>query len=264
MSRPTYRLACLLTIGLGVLLLTACSTKRVAMAPDVLKELKPESQITIVHYDPEPFSIWRGEREGRGIALGALFGLIGAAIEGGLAASDAKEAGAKFISQSQLTDPITDVEARFIKAWQMEIGVKKLALPQFNDDDEAGVLQTKYVTGYVLDFRTLGWTILPLAETRSSSDPKNYRASYGARARLVRLVDKTVVWEDTCEYDKLSSLTPTLNPTHLDGIDKGIAVRNALNTLAVHCADLLWRQFFGRDSGPDLPSPPTLEKQALR
>ena len=47
MSRPAYRLACLLTIGFGILLLNACSTNRVAIAPDVLKDLNPESQITM-------------------------------------------------------------------------------------------------------------------------------------------------------------------------------------------------------------------------
>jgi len=264
MSRPTYQFACLLTIGLAILSLNACSTKRIAMTPDVLKDLKPESQVTIVHYNPEPFAIYRGERAGRGTALRVLFGAIGGAIEGGMAAAEAKEAGAKFISQSQLTDPITDLEARFLNAWQQESGVKKLELPQLTDDDDVGVLQTKYVTGYVLDFRTLGWFILPLPQNGFSSDPKNYRAVYGARSRLVRLADKTVVWQDTCEYDKDSSLTPTLNLTHLDGIDKGSAVKNALNTLAVHCADLLWRQFFGRAAGPDLPSPPSFEKQAIR
>ena len=263
MSRPTYKFAFLLTIGFGILLQNACSTKQVAMAPDVLKDLKPESQITIVHYGPEPFSIHLGERTGRATALAVLFGAIGAAIEGGMEYSEAKEAGAKFISRSQLTDPIADLEARFLKTWQHETGVKRLELSQFTDDDDEGVLQTKYVTGYVLDFRTLSWTILPLPWS-SSFDPKAYRAVYGARARLVRLVDKTVVGQGTCEYDKDSLLTPTLNLTHLDGSDKGIAVRNAFNTLAVHCADLLWRQFFGRDAGPDLPSPPTLEKQALR
>ena len=263
MSKPIYQLACFLTIGLAILSLNACSTKRVAMEPDVLKDLKPESQITVVHYDPEPFSIKREVRTGRAVALGALFGLIGQAIEGGMEAAEDKEAGAKFISQSQLTDPITNLETRFLNAWQKETGVKKLELPQFTADDDVGILQTKYVTGYVLDFRTLSWTILPLPWS-SSFDPKAYRAVYGARARLVRLVDKTVVWQGTCEYDKDSSLTPTLDLTHIDGIDKGIAVRNAFDALAVHCADFLWRQFFGRDAGPDLPSPPTLEKQALR
>jgi hypothetical protein len=259
MSRPTCQLACFLTIGLAILSLNACSTKRIAMGPEVLKDLKPESQITIVHYDPEPFSIWRGERTGRGSAL-MLFGAIGGAIEGGMAAADAKEAGAKFISQSQLTDPITALEARFLKAWQPETGVKKLELPQLTNDDEVGVLQTKYVTGYVLDFRTLSWMILPLPRSGFSSDPMTYRAVYGARSRLVRLADKTVVWQGTCEYDKDSSLTPTLNLAQIDGIDKGIVVRRALNTLAVHCADFLWRQFFGKDAGPDLPSPSSLEQ----
>lgn len=260
MSRPTYPLACLLAIGLAILSLNACSTKRIAMEPEILKDLKPESQITIVHYDPEPFSIWRGERTGRAAALGVLFGAIGGAIEGGMEASEAKEAGAKFISQSQLTDPITNLEARFLKAWQRETGVKKLELPQLTADDEVGVLQTKYVTGYVLDFRTLSWMIQPHAQSGFSSDPKTYRTVYGARSRLVRLADKTVVWQGTCEYDKDSSLTPTLNLTQIEGVDKGIAVKRALNTLAVHCADLLWRQFFGKDAGPDLPSPSSLEQ----
>lgn len=261
MSRPTYQLACLLTIGLAILSLNACSTKRIAIEPDVLKDLKPESQITIVHYDPEPFAIYRGERTGRGAALGVLFGAIGGAIEGGMEAAEAKEAGAKFISQSQLTDPITDLEGRFLKAWQTETGVRKLEFPQLTDDDEAGALQAKYVTGYVLDFRTLGWMILPLPQSGFSSDPKTYRTVYGARSRLVRLIDKTVVWQGTCEYDKDSSLTPTLNLTQIEGVDKGIAVRSALNTLAVHCADLLWRQFFGRDAGPDLPSLASFENK---
>lgn len=263
MSRLTYQLACLLTIGLGILLLSACSTQRIAMTPDGLKDLKPESQITIVHYDPEPFAIYRGEHAVRGTVLRMLLPIIGLFIQGGMEHSEAKEAGAKFISLSQLTDPIAALEARFLNAWQKETGVKKLELPQFTADDDVGVLKTKYATGYVLDFHTLGWFILPPTQNLFSRD-ENYRAVYVARSRLVRLVDKTVVWQGTCEYDPDSSPRPTLNLTHLDGIDKGIEVRNAFNTLAVHCADLLWRQFFGRDAGPDLPSPPTLEKQALR
>ena len=215
MSRPTYRLACLLTTGLGFLFLTACSTTRIAMTPDVLKDLKPESQITIVHYDPEPFAIYRGERAGRGTVLRMLLPIIGMVIEGGLEYSEGKEAGAKFISLSQLTDPVTALEARFLNAWQKETGVKRLELPQFTADDDVGVLKTKYATGYVLDFHTLGWFILPPTPNLFSTD-KNYRAVYVARSRLVRLVDKTVVWQGTCDYDPDSSPRPTLNLTHLD------------------------------------------------
>ena len=91
MSRPTDKFACLLTIGFGILLLNACSTKQVAMAPDVLKDLKLESQITIVHYRPEPFSIYLGERTGLATASGVPFGIIGVAIEAGMAAADAKK-----------------------------------------------------------------------------------------------------------------------------------------------------------------------------
>ena len=263
MSRPTYQLACLLTIGLAILSLNACSTKQIAMTPDGLKDLKPESQITVVHYDPEPFAIYRGERAVRGTVLRMLLPIIGLVIQGSMEYSEAKEAGAKFISLSQLTDPITDLEARFLNAWQKETGVRKLELPQFTADDDVGVLQTKYATGYVLDFHTLGWFILPPIPNLFSSD-QNYRAVYVARSRLVRLVDKTVVWQGTCDYDPDTSPRPTLNLTHVDGSDKGIEVRNAFDTLAAHCADVLWRQFFGRNSGPELPSPSSFEKQAIR
>ncbi len=162
MAISAYRLGCLLTIGLGVLSLTACSANRIAMTPDVQKDLKPESQITSVHYIPEPFAIYRGEHAVRGTVLRMLLPIIGLFIQGGMEYSEAKEAGAKLISQSQLTDPIADLSARFLKTCQQETGVKRLELPQFTDDDDVGVLKTKYVNGYVLDFRTLSWTILPL------------------------------------------------------------------------------------------------------
>lgn len=41
----------------------------------------------------------------------------------------------------------------------------------------------------VVDFRTLGWTILPLPWS-SSFDPKTYHAVYGARARVVALLTR--------------------------------------------------------------------------
>jgi hypothetical protein len=38
------------------------------------------------------------------------------------------------------------------------------------------------------------------------------------------------------------------NPT---GNDQGEAVKSAIHTLAEACADYLWRQFFGREAGPE-------------
>lgn len=255
-----HRRVRLLTICLAMLALHACSTERIAMDPGTLKELTPQSRIIIVHYYPEPFSIWRGEQTARGVGLG-LFGALGGAIEGGMQAADAKEAGAKFISQSQLTDPVARVQSRFLDAWQRETGVRQLTDSQLVNDDDVEVLQKKYGTGHVLDFRTLGWMIQPINHTNISSD-RTYRAVYSARSRLVRLIDKTVVWQGSCEYGKDSVLTPTLNFLDVAGNDNGVAAKAALNTLADHCADSLWRQFFGRDAGPDIPSPPSHEQQA--
>jgi hypothetical protein len=50
----------LATIYLLLLLLTACSTKHIVVEPEVLKDVTPETRVTVVHYSPEPFAIWPG------------------------------------------------------------------------------------------------------------------------------------------------------------------------------------------------------------
>ncbi|WP_447986836.1 hypothetical protein [Nitrospira sp. Nam74] len=84
--------------------LAACSTKHIPISPEHVKAL-PSRTVSVVHYNPEPFMVWRGEQKARSVALG-FFALIGGVIEGGMQLADAKEEGAKFISQTQLTDPL--------------------------------------------------------------------------------------------------------------------------------------------------------------
>ena len=234
-----------------VTVLSACSTEHIAISSEHVKAL-PSSTFTVVHYNPEPFMVWRGEQKARGAAL-MFFGAIGGAIEGGMQIADAKEEGAKFISQTQLTDPITQVQMRFLEAWQQELALRELAESKLANDDDEGALQRKFKTDYVLDFKTTGWMITFLPQSAVSSEPKKFRAAYAARARLVSLRDKTIVWQDTCKYDRDSSLTPLLTIADLAGADSGMNAKTAMQTLAVNCADLLWRQFFGRSTGPDLP-----------
>jgi hypothetical protein len=236
-----------------VTVLSAFSTEHIPISSEHVKALT-SSTFTVVHYDPEPFMVWRGEQKARSAAL-MFFGAIGGAIEGGMQLADAKEDGAKFISQTQLTDPITQVQIRFLQAWQQELGVRELAESKLASDDDEEGLQKKFKTDYVLDFKTTGWMITFLPQSAFSSDPKTFRAVYAARARLVRLRDKTVIWQETCKYDRDSSLTPVLTFADLAGADSGTNAKTAMQTLALNCADLLWRQFFGRNTGPDLPMP---------
>lgn len=234
-----------------VTILAGCSTKHISISSESVQTL-PSSTFAVVHYNPEPFMIWRGEQKARGVALG-FFGLVGGAIEGGMQLADAKEEGAKFISQTQLIDPISQVQERFLKAWQPELGLRGLMTSHLTSDDDEGGLQKKFQTHYVLDFKTTGWAITFLPQPIFSNNPKTFRVVYTARARLVRLHDKNVVWQEVCTYDRDNTLTPVMTLADLDGMESGMKAKMAMQALAVNCADLLWRNFFGRNTGPELP-----------
>jgi hypothetical protein len=249
MHTRSYRLV---HICLAILLSTACSTKHIAVGLDVLKDVTPGTRVAIVHYSPEPFAIWRGEQTGRGAALG-MFGLVGGLIEAGMKSADAEEAGAKFISESQLTDPIAQVETRFLRSWEPEIRVKPLGQSQLLSDDGIKTLEKKFGDGYVMDFRTTDWRIVPRPQKLFSTDPRTYRTTYVARARFVRLKDKTVVWEGACDDDQGDANTLQLSLADIDGSDKGVTIKAAMSTHAMKCADSLWKQFFGRETGVELP-----------
>jgi len=241
----------------SLLLITAtggCGTKHVAVEPSVMTSLA-QSKLAVIHYDPEPFMMWTGEQKARSIALGLLFGMIGGAIDGGLQMADAKEAGAQFISQTQLIDPIRQVQSRFLPAWSKELGLDTLPPLQLADDDDVDALKKQIGSGYVLDFKTEGWMIQIMPRMSFASEPPGYRTVYAARVRLIHLDDESVVWQETCEFDRNSSLTPILKRADLDGADNGEAAKASLHTLATNCADYLWRRFFQRATGPDTQEP---------
>jgi hypothetical protein len=249
----------LIVMCLSLVLLAACSTKQIPIAPEVMKELNPSTPVTLVHYDPEPFMIWTGEQKARSAFL-MLFGAIGGAIEGGMQVADAKETGAKFISQTQLTDPIGQVESRFLSAWLPELMLKNPGTSQRVGDDDVKTLHKKFGNGYALDFKTEGWMIQLMPQTAFSSEPPGFRTVYAAQARLIRLDDQSVVWQETCQFDRDRSLTPILRKDDLDGAGNVEAVKAAMQILASNCADYLWRQFFRREAGPELPNSGPIDK----
>ncbi len=173
--------------------------------------------------------------------------------------ADAKEAGAKFISASQLTDPITLVETRFLRARQRELGLMTLPAPQLIKNDSAETLREQLGADSVIDFKTERWSIGTIISGGFSLEPIAYRIAYTGRARLVRLNDEKIVWEGTCTYEKDDSVTPKLIPYDMTGSDQGVAVNASIQALADTCADYLWRQFFGRESGPDFLVTPVTE-----
>lgn len=249
-----------MSVMLGLVLLTACSTTHKSVPSETIDDLTQGSKVSIAHSDPEQFTIWTGQRSAGRVALG-MFGAIGGAIEGGLQLADAKEAGAKFISASQLVDPIAQVKDRFLDAWQRELKLPALPASHLVSSERAQKVHEQFGMGYLIDFRTERWSIEPILSGGLSNGPSGYRTTYTGRARLVRLQDRNSVWEGICEYAKDNSLSPSLTAYEITGNDQGTAVKAALQTLAHACADHLWRQFFGREVGPEIP-PTTLTEVA--
>ncbi len=204
----------------------------------------------MAHYDPDQFTIWTGWRRADRVALWLFLG-VGGAIEKELQRADAIEAGGKFLAAAQLTDPIRRVKDRFLETWQLELGLTALPPSRLLSSNHIHKLHEEFGMGYVIDFRTEKWSIEPALSDRMSYGPSGYRAVYMGRARLIRLQDQSIVWQGTCEYGKESSLTPSLSQEQITGTDQGAAVKVAIKALADVCADSLWRQFFGRESGPD-------------
>lgn len=240
-------------VVLTLMILSACSTTRTPAPSEAIADLSGNARVSVAYYDAEQFTIWTAEHKGRSAALG-MFGLIGGAIDAGLQTADAKEAGAKFISASQLTDPTLHIEHRFVNAWQRELSLSSLAAPIPFKDDDPSILRKQLGEGYVIDFKTQRWSVDPIMSSGFSYEPITYRAAYSGRARLIRLKDAKVLWEGTCQYDKEDPLTPKLTPADISGNDRGVVVKASIQTLAEACADYLWRQFFARESGPDGPT----------
>ncbi len=238
--------------ALTLVLLAGCSTTRIPAPSEAIADLTSNTKVAVVHYDPEQFMIWTGEPKTRTTAL-SMFGLIGAAIEGGMQQTDAKEVGAKFISSTQLLDPITQVENRFVAAWQRELKLTAVGTSHLVKNNSSQKLLQQFGEGYVIDFKTERWSVDPIIAGGFSFETITYRPSYTGRARLIRLDDQKTLWQGTCEYTKDDSLTPKLTHADILGDDHGVAVKAGIQTLADACADYLWRQFFGRESGPDFP-----------
>lgn len=87
-----------------------------------------------------------------------------------------------------LQDPAAQVKEKLVAVLQKDFGLAGVrSVPEAPESDDAETLRRIYQDGVVLDVRTWNWGL------------DNYRATYQARARLVRLADGTVLWQETCK-----------------------------------------------------------------
>lgn len=234
------------------LLVTACGTVNKPAPTDTIQALRTQPRISVAHYQPAPFAIasWTDGDRVRHAGF-SLLGPIGQVLSEGIRFSDAKKAGAEFISLSQLADPMLNLQRRFLPAWERELGLSALPASQLIADDSPAALRTHFEADYVLDFKTEVWAVGPVPSATFDPISSTYLPRFTGRARLVRLHDQQVEWEGSCDSREEGSRWPVVD-TELTGTDGGEAVKTAFQNVAERCADYLWRAFFGRADGPEL------------
>lgn len=88
----------------------------------------------------------------------------------------------------KIEDPAPRVKDRLVAVLHRDFGLNNVrSVPDSPESDDAETLRSRYESGVVLDVRTWNWGL------------DNYRASYQARARLIRVTDGTVLWQETCK-----------------------------------------------------------------
>lgn len=169
---------------IAVLLLatTGCATSKIAPNRAEIAKLQNVHAVT---YEPAPFVLASAGK----VAAGSLFGMIGGAVAG----ASMQKAGEELIATYRVPDPAIVVRERLATALAEQFQLQ--ATPDTPPaTDTTAHLQAKFgKEGAILDTRTANWQLLYYP-----SDWSHHFLYYAARARLVRLRDGKVLWQNYC------------------------------------------------------------------
>jgi hypothetical protein len=155
----------------AVVLLTACAGPGTTLNREDRSALASQSQIHAVHH--HAFRVFVVESTARSLFMPVPLSVL----EGMALQKDYK-----------LQDPAPRIKERLAAVLQTDFGLTNVrVVPDSPEADAAETLRSTYKNGVVLDVRTWNWGL------------DNYRATYQARARLIRLADSAVIWQETCK-----------------------------------------------------------------
>lgn len=210
----------------GALLLfgAACATNP-GVVPSRAEVVKlSEGEVRAVTHEPAPFVLASGAKA----AVGGLFGIVGGVI----AANSMQRAGQAMVAEYSVPDPSLAVRERLAAALseQFSLRVTPDTAPV---GDSVAELRTKFGSGAVLDTRTLNWQLLYYA-----SDPRHHYLLYAGRARLVRLSDNKVLWQNRCliKLQDPKGSRPTVDEYRAGN---GELLKQKVQEAANRCADQL-------------------------
>lgn len=196
-------------------LLGACAAQPPARMNQDELALSLQPRIHAVHYESQrAFSVQSTGYIVAAVLLPTPLVLLAAAADGhGLKREFALE------------DPVAGMKQRLVTSLESTLKLTNLTpVSAPPPDEDIETLKRIFETGVVLDVRTVRWGI------------DNNRASYSARARLVRLLDSAVLWEATCRDSVRGKAGATRDALVAD---HGKLLKSELREAADACADQL-------------------------
>jgi len=221
------------------LVLSGCATGVRPLAIEEMARIQAAPKITAVVYQPTPAFRQRGAYDEN---WNVLFGPIGVfATE-----SRARAAGETTRIRVGLEDPVFVLRDRFVAGFNAELGIAHAPEQQIIGTDGIDELVQKLgSSGVVLDFKTIDWGIgsawLPF------KGDLGYGIFYMARARVIRLDDRKVLWQSLCfggtPDDKRTTASAFLE-------NDAVLLKQGLVEAAESCAKGLLCQITGRTAKP--------------
>ena len=228
-----------LSLFLPFLFFYGCAPTIIEIDREMLMRLKNEPQILAVHYQPASFEVYgqlgaAGAATATGLAT-ELFGLAGGLAAAGVVWGGAISAGKQLIKDYSLEDPSPRVKEGFISAIESRLGFKSTrSIKETLSTEDLGELKEKFGNMIVIDFLTSQWVF-----SDRGAFSGEYRLSYSARSRLVRLEDSKVLWQGVCQ---LFRSVPSLEELKADN---GALLKEKLNEAADICVSQLVAQLAG-------------------
>lgn len=133
-------------------------------------------------------------------------------------------AGEEVLQKAGVPDPAVRLRESFLAGLGKDHAAEVRLAPDARSDDGADALKKAFGEGFVLDFRTRIWRVM------FSPSKKHHKFEYWGRARLVRLGDAKVLWNETC---KLMLDAPKGEGTEEDMLANDAALLRATMNLAV-------------------------------
>ncbi len=183
----------------------------------------------------KPFEMIRGARI-QGVVITPQIGFKLETVKSSLVGFGMSgRAGEEVLQKFGVPDPAFRLRERFLSGLGKDHTGGVQLSPDARADDDADSFKKAFGEGFVLDFRTRIWRLM------YSAGKKHHRYEYWGRARLVRLADSKVVWNETCKF--LGDAPKTEGAAEDMLANDAALLRATMNMAVDHCVTELSQRF---------------------